>query len=108
MPHAIARERRPERHAEPGAVRYRRHDRNIADAGSLHVGGGQHGQHSRLTPRLRCIDPPDRREGMGRAYEHAMGRARHSLVIEELAGANQQLVILDTRLERQAHRCAPL
>ena len=99
MHHFVAGERGAERHRHLGAAAadHRRMARYAADAGRLHVLGGEHGQH--LFGRARRLGVDRQHAGMGvrRAHEGGIGLVRQPRVVRETAIAAHQGVVLDAR-----------
>ena len=106
MHHLVAGERGAERHRHLGAAAadHRRVPRHAADAGRLHVLGGEHGQH--LFGRARRLGFDRQHAGMGvrRAHEGGIGLVRQPRVVREAAIAAHQGVVLDARLVFAAGR----
>ena len=105
VPHGLARQRRTERQDElrAAAAGDRRVLGDIAELGVLHVGGGQHRQHTRHRFRGGCIDRLDIREGVGRADEIGMDLTGHGHVGGEASKpAHQRVVFQAWRVMRAA------
>ena len=60
---------------------------DIADAGGIHVGGGQDRQHASRAARPLDIDDADLRKGMRRAHEVSDGLVRRRAISNEMTGA---------------------
>ena len=99
MHHLVAGKRRAERHRHLGAAAadHRRMPRHAADAGRLHVLGGQHREHFLGCARRVAADRQDAGMGMRRAHEGGIGLVRQARVVHEAAAAAHQGVVLDAR-----------
>ena len=99
MHHPLAGERRPVRNDEllAAPAGEGRMASDIADAGGLHVGGGQDGEHALGAPRPLHVDRADVGKGMRGSHEPAEGLVLLVAVGDEMAGAAHQGVVLDAR-----------
>ncbi len=97
MHDTIARKRRAVRHDEllAAAPRERRMAPDIADAGHVHVLGGQDRHHPARALGLGDIDRHDAGAGMRRAHKGRIGLAGLRRIGDEAAFAAHQIVVLD-------------
>ena len=95
--HALAGQRRADRHDQLGAAasRHRRVLRQIADVRRLDVGRGDDRDHALDGQRRLGVDRLDVGAGVRRADEAGIGLARQRRVGHVAAGAAQQIVVLD-------------
>ena len=103
MHHALAGERRPVRQDEllAAATGERVMAADIADAGRIHVGGGEDGEHAGRFLGLVDRDAADVRGGVRRADEGGIGLTGLGGIGDETAGAAHQIVVLDARAVRR-------
>ncbi|HTQ34382.1 MAG TPA: hypothetical protein VMI30_09445 [Stellaceae bacterium] len=74
-----------------------------ADPRRVEIGGGQHRQHTGRGVCRAGVDAANIGKGVRRADKNTPGRAVSHVVILKIAGAGQQPVILQPRLERPVH-----
>jgi hypothetical protein len=99
--HRFFRQHRAERHRhlDAATAHDRRVARDAADAGGLHVGGGQHRQHARRFTRLVRLHRHDAGMRMRRAHEGGIGLVLQARIVHETAAAADEGVVLDARRE---------
>ena len=101
MQHALAGERRAERHDQLGAVAAveRRMRRGRADTGRLQILVGEHRDHAGRPARRLGVDRPDARMRVRRAHEHRVRLVLLRRILDEAAEPLHQRGILHARLE---------